>query len=697
MKRCNVAIRLSHIHTSQTRNDTIKQRKTNIVRWFCCKKSVGTSNKNLIRHHNAAKINHHCSLRNNDKGYSTSLFNNDHFNSSPRYNKLGCSDDRPFELATLFGQHQRRRRMCSSTRRYHSIAGASPRQMADLEERVWSAVGSNVKYPDTDLYLKKLGWNQRRLGVSKKGTSDTSSSKEESNTSSQDVVQILLQVPTLLLEHLEQVKSMVRKEAKREIVQWASDNKLQITTTTGTSNEQDDMSLLDVNVNVIPQQPTPWIVQTGQQSQEDVTSKLGPGLSNVSHFLAVYSCKGGVGKSTVACNLAYELARLGGRVGLLDLDIYGPSLPVLVQPDDVAVRTSSLGSNMVCPIEHKGVKLLSLGFVSPNSGIPGSGKDSDAAILRGPMAGKVVTQLLKGTEWGDLDVLILDLPPGTGDVQLTVCQETNLSFAVGVTTPSKLAIADARKGISMFNNMGIETVAMVENMSYFESETGRKHYPFGRGFTGDESVTSKILGINALKAENICKLPISETANNCNDTGVPICLSRPENAKKELEAFQKLAKIVSRELFPPTFRAASSEGMAILEDEKFDLSKINLSEDKGSLLIRFFSETGALQKRIPSQNLYALDPKTGDVIDDKSSTSTTSEKKQVQKDNDDESMVPMYKAASWTNTDRDRVKVVPDRIEEKGLVGFEIKWSSGERFIYKRSVIAIAAGGILVE
>jgi Mrp family chromosome partitioning ATPase len=675
---------------------------------------------NMSRHHDASKVNHHCPSRSNNKGYSTSFFNNDYFNSSSRY-KLS-SDDGPFELgfkkdslitttilphnflltktttttkATLFGQHQRRR-MCT-TRRYHSIAGASPRQMADLEERVWSAVGSNVKYPDTDLYLKKLGWNQRRLGVSKKGTNETSSSEEESSTSSKDVVQILLQVPTLLLEHLEQVKSMVRKEAKREIVQWASDNKLQITTTTGTSNDQDDISLLDVNVNVIPQQPTPWIVQTGQQSQEDVTSKLGPGLSNVSHFLAVYSCKGGVGKSTVACNLAYELARLGGRVGLLDLDIYGPSLPVLVQPDDVAVRTSSLGSNMVCPIEHKGVKLLSLGFVSPNSGIPGSGKDSDAAILRGPMAGKVVTQLLKGTDWGDLDVLILDLPPGTGDVQLTVCQETNLSFAVGVTTPSKLAIADARKGISMFNNMGIETVAMVENMSYFECETGRKHYPFGRGFTGDESVTNKILGINALKSENICQLPISETANNCNDTGVPICLSRPENAKKELEAFQKLAKIVSRELFPPTFRAASSEGMVIVEDEKFDLSKIHLSEVKGSLLIRFFSETGALQKRIPSQNLYALDPKTGVAIDDKSSTSITIEKKQVRKNNDDESMVSIYKAASSSpcNTDRDRVKLVPDRIEEKGLVGFEITWSSGERFIYKRSVIAIAAGGIL--
>eukprot|EP00536_Pseudo-nitzschia_multiseries_P015728 jgi/Psemu1/218932/e_gw1.940.5.1 len=255
---------------------------------------------------------------------------------------------------------------------------------------------------------------------------------------------------------------MVEKEARQEINRWAADTNLFVTTDSNHGGID-----FEVDIKTVAKQPIPWTVQSGQQSQEDVKSGLGPGLTNVSHFLAVYSCKGGVGKSTVAVNLAYELARLGGRVGLLDVDIYGPSLPLQVTPDDDAVRKSSLGSSMVCPIEHKGVKLLSLGYVSSKSGIPGSGKNSDAAILRGPMAGRVVTQLLKGTEWGDLDVLILDLPPGTGDVQLTVCQEVNLSFAVGVTTPSKLAIADARKGVSMFNTMGIETLAMVENMAYF--------------------------------------------------------------------------------------------------------------------------------------------------------------------------------------------------------------------------------------
>ena len=113
---------------------------------------------------------------------------------------------------------------------------------------------------------------------------------------------------------------------------------------------------------------------------------------------------------------------MGGRVGLLDLDVYGPSLPLLVRPDDPTVRQSSpeIGEGMIDPIEHRGVKLMSLGYVSPNSGVPGSGSDGGAAVLRGPMAGRVVSQLLKGTNWGELDVLVLDMPPGTGDIQIEV-------------------------------------------------------------------------------------------------------------------------------------------------------------------------------------------------------------------------------------------------------------------------------------
>jgi Mrp family chromosome partitioning ATPase len=377
-------------------------------------------------------------------------------------------------------------------------------------------------------------------------------------------------------------------------------------------------------------------------------------------------------------------------VGLLDVDIYGPSLPFMVNPDDDTVRKSSLGASMVCPIEHNGVKLLSLGYVSSNSGIPGSGKSDNAAVLRGPMAGRVVTQLLKGTEWGDLDVLILDLPPGTGDVQLTVCQEVNLSFAVGVTTPSALAIAAARKGISMFNSMGIETVAMVENMAYFECSDGTKHYPFGRGFTGEVSTMNERLGSNVLSPQNVCQLPISGTANAAIDTRVPICISRPAEAKQELETFEKLAKIVSRELFQLPYREPSSEGMVILEDEHFDLSTIHLSDDGGSLLIRFFSENGALQKRVPYENLRSLDPMSGDVIDE---TSSAAENEKGQIDEEKKIIVSIHKSNSSASNHPDTAKITPERIEEKGRVGFQVTWSDGSRFIYRRSVIALAAGG----
>lgn len=561
-------------------------------------------------------------------------------------------------------------------RGFHNVAGASPRQMADLEERVWSAVGSNVKDPETNIHLHKLGWLHRRLAVSRNIVDDNSSVKN--NSLIKESLQIKLQLPTLLHPALESLESIVREEAKREIDRWAADNNL------STIGSNDGSHQIEVNVKSIAMQPIPWTVQCGQQSQDDIKSRLGPGLANVSHFLAVYSCKGGVGKSTVAVNLAYELAHLGGRVGLLDVDIYGPSLPLMVDPIDDTVRKSSLGANMVCPIEYEGVKLLSLGYVSSNSGIPGSGKSDNAAILRGPMAGRVVTQLLKGTEWGDLDVLILDLPPGTGDVQLTVCQEVDLSFAVGVTTPSNLAIADARKGISMFNSMGIETVAMVENMAYFECNDGGKHYPFGRGFTGEVSTINETLGSNTLLPQNICQLPISGTANAAIDARVPICLSRPENAKQELEAFKKLAEIVSRELFQLPYREPSSEGMVLLEGEHFDLSTIHLSDNGDSLLIRFFSENGALQKRIPSENLLRLDPMSGDEVDE---ISPKAEPKTSQvKDNEKNVTVSIHKFNSSVS-DRSQ-NIIPERIEEKGRVGFEVTWSNGSRFIYRRSVIA---------
>jgi Mrp family chromosome partitioning ATPase len=152
-------------------------------------------------------------------------------------------------------------------------------------------------------------------------------------------------MPTLLHPSLEELKDRVARTAEDVIRNWRLEKSLPEIT-------------FKVNVEAIASKPTP------AEDPEEALSRLGPGLANVANYVAVYSCKGGVGKSTIAVNLAYELARLGGRVGLLDLDVYGPSLPVLVRPTDPAVRQSPLGKGMIYPIEHKGVKLLSLGFVS---------------------------------------------------------------------------------------------------------------------------------------------------------------------------------------------------------------------------------------------------------------------------------------------------------------------------------------------
>lgn len=530
----------------------------------------------------------------------------------------------------------------------HRIQGASTRDMAELEDRLYSILGSSVKDPEVEMDLKTLGWLKRGIALSEDGT-----------------VQILLRLPTLLHPSLDQLKEETKNAAKNELEKWAIERGIELEA--------------KVNVEAVPSRPASWLVKD-EEDQKELESRLGPGLANVAHFVSVYSCKGGVGKSTVAVNLAYELAKMGGRVGLLDLDVYGPSLPVLVKPSDPAVRKSPLGSGMVYPIEHEGVKLLSLGFVSANSGVPGSGQDNGAAVLRGPMAGKVVTQLLKGTHWGDLDVLILDLPPGTGDVQLTICQDIDMSGAVGVTTPSKLAIADARKGIEMFSTMGIPTMAMVENMSYFEVD-GVKYFPFGKGFSDFLKEDKAIVGLDA---GSICQLPLSEAANEANDSGVPLTISRPSQAKRDLEAFRKLAEAVTKELFRLPYSKRDDHNFVVFEDgkEKFNLSTIQLSKDNDSLLLRIFSEEGALQKRFDPKELRNRDPKTGDVILDSNNSLQI----------EDDSMVEVYRSASEQKVSSPLVK----RVDKKAKVGFEVAWSDGAKFIYSHRAIAKAAGGSLI-
>jgi ATP-binding protein involved in chromosome partitioning len=210
-----------------------------------------------------------------------------------------------------------------------------------------------------------------------------------------------------------------------------------------------------------------------------VNKKTNAIISNVKNIIAVGSGKGGVGKSTVSAGIAAVLAKSGAKVGLLDADIYGPSVPILfgVQNSEIEVVNKN-GGELMLPVTVAGVKLFSIGFLS---------KPNEAVVWRGPMVSQAIKQFITGVDWGDLDYLIVDLPPGTGDVQITITQTLPLTGAVIVSTPQNVAIADARKACAMFKmpSVNVPILGMVENMSYFipEDAPDKKYYIFGKDGT----------------------------------------------------------------------------------------------------------------------------------------------------------------------------------------------------------------------
>lgn len=200
-------------------------------------------------------------------------------------------------------------------------------------------------------------------------------------------------------------------------------------------------------------------------------------MEDVKHIIVVASGKGGVGKSTVAANLAIALAREGLSTALVDADIYGPSIPRMFGIEDARPDVTAFGDKeMIFPIIKYGVKIISIGFFIDRS---------QSLIWRGPMAGKAVTQLFENTEWGEIDYMIVDFPPGTGDIQLTTIQKLNLTGAIIVTTPQEIALNDVRKAASMFTNpsLNVPILGIIENMSWFtpEKHPDEVYYIFGKG------------------------------------------------------------------------------------------------------------------------------------------------------------------------------------------------------------------------
>jgi len=244
-------------------------------------------------------------------------------------------------------------------------------------------------------------------------------------------------------------------------------------------------------------------------------------ISGVRDVIAIASGKGGVGKSTVAANLALALARSGAEVGLCDCDIYGPSISLMFgATQDRPMATSD---NTIIPIERYGIKLMSMGSLLD---------DTSPAILRGPMVTRATQQFLRQTDWSGLDYLVLDLPPGTGDIQLTVVQTVALSGAVIVTTPQEVALIDARKASSMFAKVNVPVLGIIENMSYFLSPSdGKRYYIFGSG--GGEREAAR------LRVPLLGAVPLDIETREAGDRGMPIVLEKPDHPISKV--FEKIA------------------------------------------------------------------------------------------------------------------------------------------------------------
>lgn len=257
------------------------------------------------------------------------------------------------------------------------------------------------------------------------------------------------------------------------------------------------------------------------------------GLRNVAHIVGVASGKGGVGKSTVAVNLAVALARLGYKVGLVDADVYGPSVPTMTGTDDAVIQMEGEDEehSLFVPVEKYGVKWLSIGHLTD---------DGQALIWRGPMASTALKQLVLQTSWGVLDVLLVDMPPGTGDIQISLIGDIPLSGAVIVTTPQAVALSDVLRGVNMFRNPQVNKTiyGLIENMSWFtpEQHPDEKYYLFGRG--GGAAMAQE-LGVPLLG-----QIPLVESIMEGSDSGEPAALGTGPEANAYLDLARRLADVV---------------------------------------------------------------------------------------------------------------------------------------------------------
>lgn len=281
-------------------------------------------------------------------------------------------------------------------------------------------------------------------------------------------------------------------------------------------------------------------VNTEKKETQTIKGKSIPGIKNI---VAVASGKGGVGKSTVTANLAVCLAKMGFKVGVLDADIYGPSMPIMldvVNERPLAVNVD--GKSKMQPVENYGVKLLSIGFFT---------KPDQAVVWRGPMAAKALNQMIFDAAWGELDFLLLDLPPGTGDIHLSIMQSLPITGAVVVSTPQNVALADAKKGVAMFqqDSINVPVLGIIENMAYFTPEElpQNKYYIFGEN--GAKNLSAD------LNVPFLGELPIVQSIREAGDYGRPAALQTATTLESVFETLTRnvVSEVVKRNTdLPPT-------------------------------------------------------------------------------------------------------------------------------------------------
>ena len=281
-------------------------------------------------------------------------------------------------------------------------------------------------------------------------------------------------------------------------------------------------------------------VEVEEKNPNEIKGSELPGVKNI---IAVASGKGGVGKSTVSANLAISLANMGFKVGVLDADIYGPSMPIMFDVQDARPYSVEVnGKTKIKPVEAYGIKILSIGFFA----------DTDQAIVwRGPMAAKALNQMIRDAHWGDLDFLLIDLPPGTGDIHLSIVQQVPITGAVVVSTPQNIALADARKGVGMFQMeaINVPVLGIVENMAYFTPEElpNNKYYIFGQN--GAKNLAEQI-GVPFLG-----EIPIVQSIREAADVGRPAAMQEDTvvaNVYKEIARNAVQSLVERNNTLPPT-------------------------------------------------------------------------------------------------------------------------------------------------